>query len=315
MGIPKLNRFMLSNCSEQTIQKKHLSNFSGKIIAIDASIYMYKFNGYNALMENMYLLVNTFKYYKMKPIFIFDGKPPEEKKDLLKMRQQDKQIAENKCDELRRELMNMNDDDPDRAELIIAIEKLKKQFIRININDINNVKMLLDACGVAYYDAPSEADQLCAKLVISKMAWACLSDDMDMFLYGCTRVMRHISLINHTVIFYNMNGILRELEMPMQHFREIAVISGTDYNISDSTNLWTTLKYYKEYKLQMTKNTFYEWLLLNTNYIKDYEQLIYICDMFQVSEMSMENIKRVESVSDRKKMIELLKPHGFVFVS
>ena len=65
MGIPKLNRYLLNTCSSDSIKKKHLSSFSGKIVAVDASIYMYKFTGYNALVENMYLLVNTFKYYKI----------------------------------------------------------------------------------------------------------------------------------------------------------------------------------------------------------------------------------------------------------
>jgi hypothetical protein len=315
MGIPKLNRYMLTNCSDQTIQKKHLSSFAGKTIVVDTSIYMYKFSGYNALIENMYLLVIIFKHYKMIPIFIFDGKPPQEKKDTLRMRQLDKQIAESKCADLKHELLNMLDDDPDRSELIIAIEKLKKQFVRISQTDTANVKSLLSACGVTYYDAPGEADQLCAKLVINKVAWACLSDDMDMFIYGCTRVMRHASLINHTVIFYNINGILRDLEMPMQHFREIAVISGTDYNISETTNLHSTLKYYKEYKSSTIDVTFYEWLIDNTDYIKDYENLKYVCNMFKVAEMNIDNILRCDSAPNRKNMIEILKPHGFVFVS
>jgi len=314
MGIPKLNRFLLNNCSEHSIQKKHLSTFAGKTIVIDTSIYMYKFIGCNALIENMYLLVNTFKYYKMIPIFVFDGKPPKEKKDTIKMRQLDKQIAESKCADMKIELLNMLDDDPDRTELIIAIEKLKKQFVRISKTDIASVKSLLTACGVTYYDAPGEADQLCAKLVINKTAWACLSDDMDMFIYGCTRVMRHASLINNTVIFYNINGILRDLEIPMQHFREIAVISGTDYNISETTNLQTTLKYYKEYKSQTLEITFYEWLNCNTGYITDYENLQYICSMFKITEMNVDNMLRYDSPTNRNKMIELLKPHGFVFI-
>ena len=39
-----------------------------------------------------------------------------------------------------------------------------------------------------YYTAINEADELCASMVINGFAWACLSEDMDMFVYGCTRV-------------------------------------------------------------------------------------------------------------------------------
>jgi 5'-3' exonuclease len=316
MGIPKLNRFLLNACSENSIKKKHMSAFSGKTVVVDASIYMYKFSGYNALVENMYLLVNTFKYYKITPIFVFDGKPPSEKKDTLRLRKLDKQTAETKCAELKSELSAMAENDPDRAELAIAIEKLKRQFIRINQRDIDSVKQLLQTCGVTYYDAPGEADQLCAQLVISKIAWACLSDDMDLLIYGCTRVMRHISLLNHTVIFYNINGILRELAMPLNHFREVTVISGTDYNSSGSATLSTTLKHYSSYKSSpLIDGSFYEWLVENTDYIKDYENLKHVCEMFLIPDDDIIATEPHRSKCDRTKMIELLEPHGFVFVS
>ncbi len=140
-----------------------------------------------------------------------------------------------------------------------------------------------------------------------------MSDDMDMFLYGCTRVMRHVSLLNHTVIFYNIDGILRELEMPLKHFREIAVISGTDYNTSGSTSLSTTLKHYKEYKQDSIDEPFYDWLVEHTDYIKDYDSLVHVCDMFQCLDVDL--VSPYTFKPDRSKMIELLKPHGFVFVS
>jgi len=316
MGIPKLNRFLLNSCSENSIKKKHMSAFSGKTVVVDASIYMYKFSGYNALLENMYLLITTFKYYKIIPIFVFDGKPPSEKKDTLRLRKLDKQTAENKCAELKLELSAMAENDPDRAELAIAIEKLKRQFIRINQRDIDSVKDLLQTCGVTYYDAPGEADQLCAQLVISKVAWACLSDDMDLLIYGCTRVMRHVSLLNHTVIFYNINGILRELAMPMDHFREVTVISGTDYNSSGSATLSATLKHYTAYKSShLIDCSFYDWLMEHTDYIKDYENLKHVCEMFLISDDEIVATEPHRSKYNRTKMIELLEPHGFVFVS
>ena len=121
---------------------------------------------------------------------------------MLKQRYLDKQTAEAKYNDLKQKLVG---EPEDKNEIVVEMEKLKKQFIRIKKESVDAVKSLMDACGVQHCDAPGEADQLCAKMVISKQAWACLSDDMDMFAYGCTRVMRHMSLMNHTVIFYNTN--------------------------------------------------------------------------------------------------------------
>ena len=60
-----------------------MSELSCKKIVVDISIYLYKYEAENALLENMYVMLSIFSYYNVIPIFIFDGKPPPEKKELL----------------------------------------------------------------------------------------------------------------------------------------------------------------------------------------------------------------------------------------
>ena len=315
MGIHNLNRFLLDNCTNESINKKHMKFLSGKTIVIDTSIYLYKFIANNLLIENMYLLIMIFKYYNISPIFVFDGKPPDEKKQIIKKRLIDKIIAEKKYNELKDKITTVADI-KDKKELEIEIDSLKKQFIRIKESDIASVKELMDNCNVLYYTANGEADQLCAKLVIDKKAWACLSDDMDMFVYGCTRVIRHISLLNHTVIFYNIDSILRELKMPMKDFREIMVLSGTDYNIYEDTQLEDTIKFYKEYKqIEDNANGFYDWLNNNTKYIKNYESLKNVYSIFDVSSIDISEFNKPgTTININDKLPNFLKPYGFIFV-
>ena len=311
MGIPNLNKYLLDNCTTQSISKKHLSSFAGRIVVIDTSIYLYKFSGHNTLIENMYTLITIFRYYKMIPVFVFDGKPPDEKKDLLKQRHLDKQAAESKYNDLKQKLAG---EPEDKNEIVVEMEKLKKQFIRIKKESVDAVKSLMDACGVQHCDAPGEADQLCAKMVISKQAWACLSDDMDMFAYGCTRVMRHMSLLNHTVIFYNTNGILRELKIHMRDFREIMILSGTDYNTGVSGDLRKTMKHYGRFRTAEpeTETPFHDWLHENTDFIIDNTTFTHIYDMFRITDDS--TVALNTPYVDVGKMKELLKPYGFIFV-
>lgn len=80
MGIKYLNRFFLDNCKKKSIFKTHLNILSGKRIVVDTSIYLYKYAVDNAIIENMFLLISIFKKYNIEPIFIFDGRPPPEKK-------------------------------------------------------------------------------------------------------------------------------------------------------------------------------------------------------------------------------------------
>ena len=87
--------------------------------------------------------------------------------------------------------MNLKNPD-DRKELI----RLKRQTIRVNREHINSVKELISSMGFKFLIAEGEADVLCSNLIHSKKVDACLSDDMDMFAYGCNKVLRHLSLLN-----------------------------------------------------------------------------------------------------------------------
>ena len=327
MGIPRLNRFLLDNCTKQSISKKDLSCFSGKTIVVDTSIYLYKFTSENALFENMYLLISIFKYNNIIPIFVFDGKPPVEKKETLENRRIEKNKAEKKYRELKKELeiieknantnANANKTIEDKKELYIELDTLKKKFIRIKDDDIRQIKELMNFYGITYYEAEGEADKLCAQLVINKHAWACLSDDMDLFVYGCTRIIRHISLLNQTVIFYNIQSILRELDIPLRDFKEIMILSGTDYNTNDCTSLTQTIKYYKDFKVSLLidpTNNFYNWLILNTKYIQNYDNLIYIYKMFDVYDFDISSLNENVKENDFEKMKCLLGSYGFIFL-
>lgn len=82
MGIRYLNGWLKNECKE-AISEIHFSELKYKKIAIDTSIYMYKFMGENNLLENMYLLISLLRFYHIVPLFIFDGKPPDEKKGTI----------------------------------------------------------------------------------------------------------------------------------------------------------------------------------------------------------------------------------------
>ena len=280
MGIKNLNRFLSDNCTKKSIRKQHLSSFKNKTIAIDTSIYMYKYQSENALLENMKQLIQTLINYNIIPIFVFDGQAPPEKKDLIRQRAQLKHAAEAQYNEL------LLYQDPLQPQFDEKLAYLKKQFVRIHDTDIVNVKTLINEMGVEYLEAEGEADKLCAFLVKSKKAWGCLSDDMDMFVYGCAHVLRNFNLTQHTVIYYDLQMVLIELEMPMKIFKEILVLSGTDYNIHSNTSLEQTIAWlykYRQYckhQYNIPKKSFYEWLIINTNYIDNYEQLMHIFNLF-----------------------------------
>ena len=320
MGIKHLNRFFRNNVSS-SMKFVSISELSGKKIAVDISIYLYKYALDGNLIENMYLMLAIFRHYNVTPIFIFDGKPPPEKKELLIKRREDKQEAEQEYNKLKC-ILNSNSkiDEDDKQEIINNMDILKRKFVRISKNDIENVKHLMRAYGATYYDAPCEADELCAMLTIKGKVWACLSEDMDMFVYGCPRVIRYLSLLNHTIVLYDMKEILDTLGFTQKELREICILSGTDYNsvnAESNHNLYTTLNYFKQYQQEKLDEDFYTWLIKTTDYIKNYELLKKIYSIFELSNdlkiKIFENVKISSGPVIKNELYSILKKDGFIF--
>jgi len=323
MGIRHLNKFLRTNCPN-SIACINMKEISGKKIAIDVSIYLYKFAADNTLIENMYLMLSIFRYYQITPVFIFDGKPPDEKKQVLEKRKSDKVHAKKEFQELKKQLeTDEHLDHDEKQEISIAMDLLKKKFIYIQKEQIDQVKELMRAFGATYFDAPGEADELCALLAIKKKVWACMSEDMDLFVYGCPRVLRYFSLLKHNVVIYNTKRMLEELGLLEKEFRQICILSGTDYN-KNGLDLYSTLKLFKKYyktKINTTNANFYDWLLENTSHILDYSHVQKIDDLFNLCEKKdkldngvfFEKMKIANGPYIKKDVIKLLSLDGFIF--
>jgi len=321
MGIRNLNRYLRNNCPE-SIRCIPISDISHKKIAVDISIYLYKYETENALLENMFMMLSIFRHYNIIPIFIFDGKPPDEKKMLLQKRKEDKKTAQKEYYKLQQSLQNDKQDN--KKEIIAKMDQLKRQFVQINKEKIEKVKSLIRAYGATYYDAPGEADELCALLVIKKKVWACLSEDMDLFVYGCSRVLRYFSLVSHTVVLYFSKGIYNELNMTYKDFKEICILSGTDYNINtnNKVHLNVTIGHFNNFKKSKNSDntTFYDWLQVNTDYISDIHLLNKINNMFSLDcnneklDNIFNNIKIANGPIKQQEIENIMKSEDFIFL-
>jgi hypothetical protein len=279
MGIKYLNKYLTKNC--KSIKRVHLKTLKNKTIVIDTSIYMYKFLSENALLENMQKMINTFRQYNITPVFIFDGKPPPEKKELMNQRYLMKCKAKEKYEEMSKR------ESPDQQELL----SLKNQFLKITETDVVQVKELFDSMDVRYFVSTTESDPVCVYLVNSNKVFACLTEDMDMFVYGCKKILRDIDLTLHEIQYYDVDSILKELRLTLNEFKEILVLSGTDYNIKNTNNLYLTMNLFDQYKKKNPhcgpSSSFYKWLsMFNPQYIEDKVKLNTCLNMFDLQHYS-----------------------------
>uniref|UniRef100_A0A6C0C3C8 XPG N-terminal domain-containing protein n=1 Tax=viral metagenome TaxID=1070528 RepID=A0A6C0C3C8_9ZZZZ len=247
MGIKLLNSFLKNYCTNG-ITEKHLSNFYGKKIAIDISIYMYKYKSEEQLIEKIYLMCCIFDYYNIIPIFVFDGKPPEEKKHTLITRREERNYAKDELNKIMDDLRKNNvDADTYVLNYKNKIRALKKQSVKITNDEFDKIKRLIDGFGMTYVVADSEAETLCAKLLYKKQVHYCLSEDTDMFVYLSPYTLRYISLSNHKVLLYDLKKILINLNLTRSEFVSICVLSGNDY-YNGNKNIYYYYKMIMKYK-------------------------------------------------------------------
>ena len=274
MGIMQLLKFIHKNCSDCS-KIIHLSELSGKSIVIDTSIYMYKYKIKGHLFDNIYLLSTLLLEHSITPVFVFDGPKHFYKQRTLERRSKIKSDAQKKLKYMEESSVKI-----DRKTL----NSIKNKTTRITEKDVEQIKELLTTLGIQYIDAPYEADEICAKLMIDKKVYACLSDDTDMFAYGCSKILTNIDLFHETVKIYNMSQILRTLRISQTTFREMCILSGTDYNDSFGV-MQSHYNRYQEYKKSKTKKGFYEWLHDN-KYIKG---IIYLSKLYMKYDLNSSN--------------------------
>ena len=298
-------------------------------------------------MEQVYLFLSIFKYYCIHPIFVFDGKPPAEKNALLKRRYCEKQAAQTEYTLLEKTLSDISDPVV-FSELQHKMNSLKKKMVRLSYYHIDQVIELINAFGFEYYLAPHEADQLCVHLTVSGKTYACMSNDMDILVSGCPYVIRNLNLMTHEIYMYDTHSILSDLQLSFQEFREIIVLSGTDYELPESTENSTTdvikfsnisikkaFEYYKQYKsiepvemrfieilqndVDIGENTFYDWL--HNKGIIQKQTMQKISSMFDISNYASEMNEFIDKNTPTEKpkmnvstIKTIMQKYHFIFV-
>ena len=288
---------MREQCAE-AIEKIHMSTLSGKCLAVDTSIYMYKFEGRGKLMEGMFAMFAMFVQYNIDAIWVFDGKPPPEKAHTIKLRKDEKQ-ENNQRRKILESKIHISDEE--KREL----NTLTRLCATISSNKSNAVRQLAESFGMRHYTPDGEADQACAALVLQGHAWACISDDTDMFAYSCPRVIRNLHAESHQAHIYSFGTILKTLDMTQNAFKQLCVMSGTDYNADQNASpkdIWN------KHKLQQTRghagDALWGW---NT----DNEALKKAADMFNANKHIQ--LPQKNNLS-RTNISHIMHTHNFIFI-
>ena len=307
MGIKLLSKLLKQECEDVTKQL-HLSQLYGKKLCIDASIYMYRFKSNDSLLESLYLMCSLFRTYNIDIIFVFDGKPGDEKQGEIQQRREDRRNKWILYDEL---IKKGNLTEQDQKQLY----KLKRTLTKIKQEDVEKTIQLLDNYGIKHIQSIGEADKLCASLVIKKKVYAVLSEDMDLFAYGSLNVIRYLSLVNHTCIIYNYKKILNKLNMNTNEFKLLCTLSGNDY-LKNNKNIFYYFILHQKFKKKKKDISWLKWLIEN-DHLQDIEMddikktiNLYTINGTELSKYKYFIIKNTRY--DKDGILDLLKQERFI---
>ena len=226
MGVHRLNQFLRAHGGAH-VQEIAVQDLHGKRLAVDASIYMYRFLGDQCLLAGIYQMGTLFRRWGVDVVFVFDGAPPKEKREAQQERQKKKEDAYLARRRLEEEVASRAGpiDAATNAELAL----LRRKSLRLGRRRVAEVRALLGCLGIACMDAQGEADSVCAGLVASGDCWGCLSDDTDLFASGCPRVLRRLCLETGTCDFYDWAGQRKALGISQSDFQVVCAAAGCDY--------------------------------------------------------------------------------------
>jgi flap endonuclease-1 len=251
MGIKDLNPF-LKGISPDLINEQLLSKFSGKKVAVDTSIYLYKFLYKNdRFIESFFKQINRLKANNITPIYIFDGKPPIEKMEEIKSRQDKKMYYMEKIAELNNQITQFNENPPvkvteiedvkdnndlddvnvklDKIQLQEQLEKFQKKLIIVTKEHIRSLKYFFDLLNIKYIQADCEADIICSKLCENGIVDMVLSDDMDLLASGSRIVLRNFNMNSNKISVYDIDRILQTLDINYNQWIDFCILCGCDY--------------------------------------------------------------------------------------
>ena len=256
MGIKHLNK-IIKKYSPDAFKTTHLSHYAFKRVAIDVSLFMFKYKtvfGEDRWLTAFVSLICCLRRNEVHPVFIFDSKAPPEK--LLE--QQERREARNKIKEKLEKLevdYNTYKDSgevsdflkeeskkektnvfllgtPAFRERVIKdmIDKLKLHTISIGRKDFLLAKELFSIMSIPYYQATTEAEATAAYLCKEGIVHGVVSEDTDVLAYASPKFMTKINIVSETCMEIDYNRILLDLEMTPSQFLDMCIMCGTDYN-------------------------------------------------------------------------------------
>jgi len=153
----------------------------------------------------------------IKPIWVFDGKPPALKEGEIAERKKAKEEATKKLEEAKEE------GDIEEAK------KALSRTARVSPEMTADAKKLVELLGVPMIEAETEAEAQCATIVKAGKAWATVSEDMDTLTFGSSYLLRNLNAKKDPILEICLEDVLSGFDLNHEEFINLCILCGCDY--------------------------------------------------------------------------------------
>ena len=307
MGIKSLSKF-LKDKYPNIFELIHISQYAYKRVAIDMSLYMCRFKTayWNARIYGPYPWLNAFirlvavlRKNEIHCVFIYDSGFTKDKEEERKQRKEDRQKRERRVydletaieayhstGEVKPILLEFQDKRKLHKPILLrqnivsvniravedAVEKMRGQLISITPEDFAITKKVFDILQVPYFNAPIEAETMCADLCIQGKVDAVLSEDTDVLAYGAPVFLSKIDTRDESCLSINYSELLKQMEFTDDQFLDFCIMCGTDYNNNiprvGPAKAFSLISEHKNIE-NVAKNTTYDVSILNHTRVRE----------------------------------------------
>lgn len=237
MGILGLSK-LVADIVPNAIKESEMKNYFGRKIAIDASMCLYQFliavrsegvqltsvdgETTSHLMGIFYRTIRMIEN-GIKPVYVFDGKPPQMKSGELGKRAERRAEAQAALEKAT------------EAGAQADIDKFNRRLVKVTKQHSQDAKDLLKLMGVPFVDAPCEAEAQCAALVKAGKVYGVATEDMDALTFGTTVLLRHMTFSEARkmpIQEFHLDKVLAGLNLQHKEFVDLCILLGCDYTDS-----------------------------------------------------------------------------------
>lgn len=260
MGIKQLNK-IIKKYAPRAIREINIQDLRYKKIGIDSSILMYKYRYASQESRDSHIhgfiqRVCFYLKHGILPVFVFDGIPPQAKRETLDRRINQKIKIENKIKTLMqiRELNTISTDlvqvdtvdtvdleqadttdseeegkvNLEQVDLEEEIYKLSKQITYVTREHRKECKYILRLLGIPIVEANGEAENTCASMQKLGITDYTFTEDTDALTFGSGLMLKSAKKLEK-VVEINLSVILEDLHFTMDEFIDFCILCGCDY--------------------------------------------------------------------------------------